>query len=60
VCSISQAADVWRCCAISTWSRSFFGSNYFKVAARGIQLDARTRTGWAYAPLNSEVQEFSY
>ena len=37
-----------------------FGSNYFKVAARGIQLDPRTRTGWTYGPFNSEVQEFSY
>jgi hypothetical protein len=37
-----------------------FGDNYFAVAARGIQLDPRTRTGWTYGRLNSEVQEFSY
>lgn len=34
--------------------------NYFKVAARGIQLDPRTRTGWTYGPLDAQVQEFSY
>jgi hypothetical protein len=37
-----------------------FGDNYFAVAARGIQLDPHTRTGWTYGRLNSEVQEFSY
>jgi hypothetical protein len=31
--------------------------NYFKVAARGIQLDPRTRTGWTYGPLDAQVQE---
>jgi hypothetical protein len=34
--------------------------NYFKVAARGIQLDPRTRTGWTYGPFDAQVQEFSY
>jgi hypothetical protein len=34
--------------------------NYFKLAARGIQLDPRTRTGWTYGPLDAQIQEFSY
>ena len=36
------------------------GHNYFKLAARGIQLDPRTRTGWTYGPFNAQVQTFSY
>jgi hypothetical protein len=34
--------------------------NYFELAARGIQLDPHTRTGWTYGPFNAQVQEFSY
>jgi hypothetical protein len=34
--------------------------NYFELAARGIQVDPHTRTGWTYGPFDAQVQEFSY
>jgi hypothetical protein len=34
--------------------------NHFKLAARGIQLDPRTRSGWTYGPLDAQVQELTY